>query len=341
MNEETLEEVVVEESAFRRLKRIGVGVNTLVLRNEREVDADGEQMAEWFSSLPRIDKIENLILESTSRLRDVRVVKGLPGLANLQVNGLRIRSLDGLEQFCNGRYINIDTDRNKRRSIAGISQAPIKKLTLQYAKEEDFDAISASATIRHLELGGSPNPPFQKWRDVPIEILGLSKGAFKELACTSDIASLESMTLIGCRRLERITGENDTVRWLVVSSCAKLDLGCVTTFRGLRDLFIVANRRSCTLSSFAHLSHLKILSLEACDIKIDTDELNSAMPSLEQLHILGLNDRKALQLSRLNPNIAISTGREVYRKGAAHPPIDSSRPILGGANSPKHSNRRE
>lgn len=317
MDEEMFGEVVVAEPSFRDLQRIGGDESTLVLENEEGVDVDGDEMASWFRGLPGIDRVKSLVLGPTSRLRDVRVVKGLPRLENLQVNGLRLASLDGLEELRHGQYLNLDTGRNKRRSIAELSRAPLRKLTLQFARDEDLDAIASNRTLRHLELGGSPQSPFKRWTSVPLEFVGLSRCSFKELADTAEITSLTKMTLIRCKSLERLAGDHSRLSWLAIHACAKLDLQTLATLRGLESLFVVDNRKDCPLSAFAGLARLKILSLEACKVKLDLDDLDGALPALEELHILGLDDRKALQLSRLNPAISVFTGIRTYQNGTA------------------------
>jgi hypothetical protein len=316
MDEENFGEVQVDEADFRALKRLKTGDSTIVLENTGGKDVDGEALAAHFAALPGIEKIESLTVDPTSRLRDLGVVKGFPNLLNLQVNGLQLRTLDGLEWFRKGRFLNVDTGKNKRRDLSKLQEAPIHKLTLQYAKEEDFDAIAGSRTLGHLQLGGSPLPSFGEWKKVPLESLGLSSGSFKELADTAGVASLRKLTLIGCRNLEKVAGDNGKVTWLVLTTCGKLDLRTLRTFSGLKSLVVVANAKKCPLSAFAELRELENLSFDACQVPIDLRELGAALPRLKELHHSELKEDEARRLSEASPGVTISTARQKYRDGA-------------------------
>jgi hypothetical protein len=315
MDEENFGEVLVDESDFRSLKRIKTGDSTVVLENTGRRDVDGDELAAHFGALPGIENIESLTVDPTSRLRNLSVVKGLPSLLNIQVNGLQIRTLDGLEWFRKGRYLNVDTGKNRRRDITKLQEAPLRKLTLQYAREEDFDAIAGSRTLGHLELGTSPQPSFGEWKKVPLETLGLYSGLFKELADTAEVPALRKLVLIRCRNLEKLAGDNGKVSWLVISACGKLDLRTLRTFSGLKSLVVVANAKNCPLSAFAELGGLETLSFDACQVPVDLSELGASMPRLKELHHSELKEDEARRLSQASPGVSISTARQTYRDG--------------------------
>jgi hypothetical protein len=319
MDEETFGEVLVDESDVRSLKRIKTGDSAIVLENTGGRDVDGGEIAARFAELPGIENVESLTVGPTSRLRDLGVVKGLPSLLNIQVNGLQIRTLDGLEWFRKGRYLNVDTGKNRRRDIAKLQEAPIRKLTLQYAREEDFDAIAGSRTLGQLELGGSPQPSFGEWKKVPLETLGLYTGSFKELADTAEVPALRKLVLTRCRNLEKLAGDNGKVSWLVISACGKLDLRTLRTFGGLKSLVVVANSKKCPLSAFAELGWLETLSFDACQVPVDLPELGASMPRLKELHHSELKEDEARRLSQASPGVSISTARKTYRDGAPVP----------------------
>lgn len=316
MDDETLGEIDIEESRLRSVTRIAAGIDTISLGNSTQREVDGGDMAEWFSQVAGIEHVESLVLAPTSRLADLRVVKGFPNLRNLQVNSLQIATFDGLKWFRNGRYLNIDTGRNRRRCIAKITEAPIVKMSLQYAREDDLAAIAGCSTLRHLELGGPPRLAFEDWHAVPLEILGLSRSGIRVLADTAQLSTLKKMTLIGCQRLESVTGDNRVVTWLAVRNCSRLDLQTLTTFTNLESLIVVGGPpRPVALSAFAGLKRLRFLSIENRPVEIDVTNLQNLMPLIETLHITSLKADQARNLSRLNEAVVISTARESFRKG--------------------------
>jgi hypothetical protein len=73
---------------------------------------------------------------------------------------------------------------------------------------------------------------------VPIETLSLFGGTLGELADTRHVGRLRKLTLYNCRRLERFSGDNGNVTWMVIQRCAKLDLRTIATFRSLEFLAV-------------------------------------------------------------------------------------------------------
>lgn len=314
---ESPKELEIEESRLDTLREVKTEIKTLVFKNAIGLDVDGSQMAEHLASIPGIEAITSVVVASSSRLRDLAIVRGLPRLLNIQVNGAHIQSLDGLAWFRNGRYLNIDTGKNRRRTIAGIGDAPITKLSLQYAKAQDFEAIAESSTLSHLELGASPQPPFERWEHVPVSALVFSNGSFQEITDTAILATLKKLVLTRCRRLEELTGDNSNVTWLVIQGCRRLRLHTVATFPNLESLFIVGDQSKVALSHLGQMARLATLSFENCKVTIDIPELGASMPRLASLHIAGLGEDQALHLSRANPEISVSNGTHVYRNGVA------------------------
>lgn len=315
MDNSTLGEFELDESEFRSVKRLATNVDTIVLENRGCAGVVGGEIGEWLRQVPGIEHVESLVLAPSSRLVDVTVIRGIPNLVNLQVNSLHVRSLDGLEAFRNGRYVNIDTGGNRQRSIAKITQAPIVKLTLQYAHEEDLAVIAGSSTLKHLELGGAPRLPFEEWRKVPLEILGLSKGSFRELTNSARLLTLTKLILIGCSKMEKFLGDNSVLKWLAIRNCPRLDLEQLETLRSLESLTIVGGKHPLALSSLTSLKALKFVSIDGCPVRVDLANLRSAMPLLETLHISGLKADQVVDLSRANQGVVISAGRQSYRDG--------------------------
>ncbi|HWQ71007.1 MAG TPA: hypothetical protein VN370_01670 [Desulfitobacteriaceae bacterium] len=296
--------IIIEESEIYLLKTIETGYDTIELQNFKGEDVDGDQMAEYFSRLEGIEKVKTLHISYNSDLKDLRIIKGFPNLTNVFIYGYKIKTLDGLEYLTNGSYLYIDTGKNHSRSIANIAQAPIEELTLVYARKDDYEAISASKTIKYIELGYCPHPPFDKWTDLPLEHLKFSLGKFSELGDLALLKQLRTMDIISCRKLERFVGDNSGVTWMLIDSCKKLDLSTIKTFHSIESLIINTNPNEVPLSAFGGLEKLKHLKFIRCKVNVDIMNLREVMPNLEKLFIDNLGKEKKLELSRLNPGLS-------------------------------------
>lgn len=304
--DEALGKITIDEAEINLLKRIDSGYDTIEIINETGQIIDGNMIADYFRQIPGINKIISLEISYNSNLEDLMVIKGFPNLKSIDISGHKIKTLDGLEYFRNGCNLYINTEKNSYRNITNISQAPITKLTLWYEKKEDFDAIGTSTTIKNLELGSSPQPPFDKWRNLPIEYLKLSGGKFKEFGDTTLTKHLIKIFLINCRLLERLVGDNSRVVWMVIDGCTRLDISTIKSFNNLKTLWILKNQIEVPLSVFGALRNLESLKLVKCNLNIDILNLREAIPNLKELHIMNLKKEQLLELRRLNPEVVIT-----------------------------------
>jgi hypothetical protein len=308
-------ELEIDESDDRPAKQVSFDGDTIVFKNSSGRAVSSDDLTARLVALPGIETITSLVVDPSSRLEDLAIVAAFPNLVNAQINGSHIRSLEGLAAFHKGRYLNIDTGANRQRDIASVADAPIVKLSLHYARPQDLEAIARSSTINHLELGASPQPPFERWTHVPISILALSGGIFKELGNTAAIPTLHKLALIGCRRLEALTGDNSNITWLAIQGSSRLRLDTAASFTNLESMFIVGIQQELAFSALGHLERLRTVSLENCKVDLDVASLSATMPQLVSLHIQGLNPDHALQLSRTNPSVSFSTGYVTYKNG--------------------------
>ncbi|MDD4570621.1 MAG: hypothetical protein PHE70_10945 [Tepidanaerobacteraceae bacterium] len=136
--DEVFGRISIEESDIRSLKTIDNGYHTIKLENNTGQEVDGNEIAEYFSRIEGIKEVKTLAISYNSNLKDLMVIKGFPNLLNINVHGHKIKTFDGLEFFSKGSYLYINTDKNRSRSIANISQAPLTRLTLVYCKNRGF-----------------------------------------------------------------------------------------------------------------------------------------------------------------------------------------------------------
>jgi hypothetical protein len=300
------EEIEMEESNYLDLLAIAPSQNTLSLKNDLGQQVDGDAMAEHLSRVEGINRIQTLLIQHSSLLEDVKVVKGLPGLTSLHIFGYRIRTLDGLEWLRANQYLDIDTGSNRKRRITKVAQARVDNMTLEYARVEDLEDIGHSSTIRKLQLSGCTRLPFQDWCSVPLEEFYCSRGKFSEFGDTAHVQSLRTLTLIGCRKLERFVGDNSAITWLMIDNSKLLDMRTIQGFRSVESLTFNGSSPRIAISDFRENRQLRSLNLLNCEVDLDVTDLRSSLPKLEKIHISKLKKVQVLELRDQNPGVSIN-----------------------------------
>jgi len=307
----------LEEWKAEALEAVAPEHDTLVLSNRAAKPVDEVELAAALGGVKGIERVKILVVQPSSRVQDLRFVAALPSLEVLQLQAGGLRSLDGIESFRRGRYLSIETGKNRKRDISRLCEAPIAKLSVQFAKAADLQAIARSTTVRHLEMTSSPPLDLREWRAVPLEILALWGGTIDRLGDTEHVATLRNVTLYGCRKLRRFDGRNGNVTWMVIQVCNLLEWPTLASFRNLQHLAITKIKPRIALSSFAGLPALRSLSLAHCTVAVDDPHLKRSAPKLEELRVSPLEERLALELSRSNPAVVVSNGVSAYRDGIA------------------------
>lgn len=300
-------ELVIEESNFYDLKRIELGYEKIEFTNHLGVEVDSDALVDYLSAVEGVDQIQSLSIDWNSQLKDLKVIKAFPNLRYIKVYGYKIMSLEGLRWFQQGEYIKICTETNRRRRINQISQAPLKRMSLQYARSEDLHDIAECLTLNDLELIRSKELDISKWSRISLESLSLKQGKFTELGDTGEIICLNDISIIGCRSLERFAGDNSRITRLLIDNCKKLDLRTIQTFKGIKFLVVNSCPNEIGLTEIGEFKYLKEISLINCNIKVDTTDLNRHFPKLKELHISNMKKEQAIELSQSNPDILITT----------------------------------
>jgi len=310
-------ELDLEEWQAEALEAVGPERDTLVLSNRAAKPVDEAKLAAVLGRVEGIDRVKKLVVRPSSRVEDVRFVAALPSLEELHLQGGGLLSLDGIESFRRGRYLSIETGKNRKRDISRLCEAPIAKLSLQFAKAADLQASARSTTMRHLEVTSTPTLDLREWRAVPLELLALWGGTIDRLEDTEHVPTLRRVTLYGCRKLRRFDGHNGNVTWMVIQQCDLLEWRTLGSFCNLQYLAITKTKPRIALSSFAGLPALRSLSLAQCTVEVDDPHLKRSAPKLEELRVSRLEERLALEISRSNPALVVSNGVRAYRDGIA------------------------
>ena len=285
---------------------------TAILANPDGIEVDEARLRQELGRLAGAEAITSLVVQPSSRVTDVRFLDAFPALETLELYGLRLRTLDGLDAFVRGRYLKVDTGRNAGRDLSRLAAAPITRLWLNWANAGDLPAVAASTTLRELTIANCPALGFEGWGSVPLESMTLAAGEVGELADTARVPTLRRLILDHCGAFTRFAGDNGGIRWMVIQGCDRLDLETVSTCANLEFLTVVGIKRPVQLSSFASLARVRRLSLLECNAVVEATEL---APGLEELAITGLSGDAAAGLSSANPDVAVSNGVSSYLNG--------------------------
>ena len=312
----------IEEYELKTLKHLDQCYDTLYLSNRAGINIDECELQEILANIDGIERIKSLFIRGSSKVTNLTFIKSMMGLEKLDLNGLQLRSLDGIEWFKHGKSICIDTAKNHKRNIGRISETQITNLFLNLAVPEDIDVITRCTTIKALMLGNFPFIPFDKWRHLPVENMQLWGGSIEEFSNSAFIDSLKTLTLYGCRKLERFVGDNSNITWMVIQVCNQLDMRTINTFRNIECIVINTIKKEMTFSSFQELHRLRKLSLIYCKVIFDTYDLKSTSTQLEEIWIQGVIKKdEAKILSKANPGVLIRNGVWEFKDGM---PFESS-----------------
>ncbi|OAB34874.1 hypothetical protein PMSD_14040 [Paenibacillus macquariensis subsp. defensor] len=301
------QELVLDESQFTQLTHIEPQYDSLKISNPLDTQVNDEALIEHLKQMKGIDKVELLTIDYNSSLKNLGVLIAFVNLKILYVYGQHIQSFDGIEWFSKGEYINIETYRNRRRDISQLSRTKVRRMKLYVERVEDLSAVSGCKFLNTIDIYRSMEPNLAEWEDVPLENISFKKCKFKELGNIAAIQDLTIVNVIGCRSLERFTGDNSKIKRLVVDGCNKLDLRTLKTFEGIEVLIVNSCSDEMNLTEIGGLKHVKHIDFILCNVQVDLINLKEYFPSIESLHISGMKKEYGLQLKQLNPDVQITS----------------------------------
>lgn len=300
--------LVLEETLFTQLLQIENQYDSLKISNQSDIKVDANALTEHLKLIKGIDQIEELTINYNSSLNDLSVLQAFTNLKSLFIYGQQINTLEGIEWFNKGEYIQVQTYRNRRRDISQISQSTIKYIDLFVERVEDLSAIAGCKYLQKLNIYQSMEPDFAEWEEAPFERISFKRCKFKELGHTSAASQgLQEISVLGCRSLERFTGDNSNIRRLVVEGSKKLDLCTLKTFKGIEVLIVNSCTKEMNLKEIGGLEFVRHIDFILCKVEVDLIDLKEIFPSLESLHISGMKEEYGLQLKQLNPEVRITS----------------------------------
>ena len=219
--------IEIDESDYKSIKNIDEH-DRVMINNKLDVALDEKSFFNHLERLKGTDRVVSLGIGWTSHLKNVEIVKLFPNLRILQIWGRNIISLEGLEWFRKGEHITIETKKNRKRNIEKITQTSIENISLSYGRKDDFDVIGKCPFIRKLVIFKSPSPNFYDWKNVPIDYLKFSDGILTELRDISQVKTLKDLFIGACGNFVEFTGDNSSVRQLIVYGCRCFDIRSIT-----------------------------------------------------------------------------------------------------------------
>lgn len=301
-------ELIVDESNFSEIVLLETQYECVTISNQQGIEVDEHAFIEHWKNVGGVEHVRILSIDYDSSLKNVNVLSAFPNVKNLILSGRHIASLEGIEYFKHGEYICMDTYKNRRRNIAQISQTKVNHILLSVERIEDLSAIAECKYLTSLELRRSMQLDLTTWSSVPLNSMVFKRGKFKELGETATIPSLMDLDVLGCRNLERFTGDNSRITRLLIDACKKLDLRTLKTFEGIETLIVNSCTYEMNLTEIGGLKNVKSIDFILCNVQVDLINLKEYFPNIESLHISHMKKEYGMKLKELNPDVHI-TGR--------------------------------
>lgn len=264
---------------------------------------------------PRAASIRTLQILPTSQLTDLRIATALPHLDALFVQGARIETLDGIESF-RGRVVEINTGKNKRRRLGALAGARLQgRLTVLYAHPSDMVAIGACHSLGDLVIAHAPAIDFETLKNLRIESLQVNNCSIVALEDIAKIETLEKLSVLHCRRLERFAGDCGNVRWAMIDASKVFDLRTMAALSGVEFLTLTLAAPA-PISTFFPLQRLKSARFWAKPLALDDRAIRRALPDLEKLEFRAGSADVARSLSADNPGLLVTTENVSFLNGA-------------------------
>lgn len=304
----------IDEAAPRAPAQFPSTEVELEFSNEKNAPPKLPELYERLGSARNREAVRTLVVAASSHAVDLAFLKWFPSVEFLQIYGLRLVSLDGVEQLRTKLVVDVDTGKNRRRSLAALARSQAIKLVLHRAQPGDFEPVARAPALEELAVTGASGLPTNKRWASSVRSLDLHGGSFVELNDLARIPKLRELLIARCGKLERINGDNRNVEWLLIDSCPKLDPASLSTFGNLR--VFTASRCRVTFGAVGELRSLEELMLEGCqlDPKEDPAPLRQ-LPRLKRVALSGVRERRLSELSTLIPHATLSAGDVEYRGG--------------------------
>src|SRR6188768_2071589 len=163
----------------------------LVFTNESGVPRPPAELLAVLRASTNREGVKSLVVRGSSQLSDLQVLNAFPNVAFLRILGLKVLTLDGVETLTGSTLaVVVDTDKNKKRTIAALSQTRTHSLELGHTQPSDLRTAMLLGNLKQLTAGECETLPTEAPWEAPVESLSLKNGRFTKLANLTRIRGL-------------------------------------------------------------------------------------------------------------------------------------------------------
>lgn len=297
---------------------------SLDLRNINWIEIKGNdlfqnnQIENYIKQMEFKEQVKTLSISYGTVLENLEILKYFSNLERFIVMSHTISSFKGLENFSKGKFLLIETGKDKKRSLTSLSSnLTLEVINLEFGNWGDYEAISKCTSLESIAIGNGPAPDFKTWSRVPLKFIKFwDYCKFTELKDMNYLPELQEVMIGACRKFECFKGDNSNIKKLIIDGSKRFDIKSLETCPSLEKLNILGSIPLISLDDFPVLKHLK--TMELVDIKIDFGkfELEKKMPNLEMIYFTKGTKDEIINLSKNNENILVckSNGKG-YIKG--------------------------
>jgi Leucine-rich repeat (LRR) protein len=221
--------------------------------------------------------LETAIRDKLGKPTGALLSSDLNKITELTVQGLSIKSLDGIENLSNLTELNIGY--NEISDISRLRELPnLSIVRLEFNKISDIRALRGLANLTIIMLGGNQVTDINALTGLPnLSYLGLNVNQINDIGPLGKLTNLELLD-IRDNQISNIQSLNDLkkLKWLMLDDNKISDISPVSNFSNLITLSLTTNQ----VSDFNVLSKLSNL----IDLKVEGNTLDSK--SIELLKVL-------------------------------------------------------
>lgn len=294
------------------------GIDSVDIRSGNNDLFQNEHIEKYIEKMKSKEEIKLLRISYGVVLRNLEIIKHFPNLEKFLVDSGAVQSFQGLEHLKSAKYIEIDTEKNKKRSLEGLScTSTLKQIGVEFGNMGDYEAISRCTSLVGLCIGRGPAPDFRSWNKLPIENLKFwNYCKFTELEDMAYLSKLSSVMIGACQKFRCFKGDNSSMKTLRIDGSKYFDIASLKTCTSLGRLNITGSIPLICLDDFPVLENVKIIEL--VDIKVDVGnlELETKMPNLKTLYFnRGGTKDEVINLSKKNKEILVCKSGKGYING--------------------------
>ncbi|CAB1055658.1 hypothetical protein D1BOALGB6SA_391 [Olavius sp. associated proteobacterium Delta 1] len=311
------DEIEIDESSNFSNIKIQKEIESVYLLNDQENDMDMDQFRDNFSRIKNINQIKSMIIDPSSRVKDLLFLENMPNLEYLIIHGKHIENLTGIDGSEKLDFLEIDTVKNKRRNIEALSQTRIASLKLKFAKSQDLEVLNHCPSIKDLEIIGCADFDPELIKEMNIERLDIVRAKNIKLSNFNKLRKLTKLHIAHCNKLSRFENNNENISFLIVQTCNSLDLETIRSFPNLETLLISSCKKPFSMGFINSIKPLNKLTIEYCKLEIPLIDYKIELKNFDHIFITPAKKELLKKLSQLNKDVTIENEKFCFINGVA------------------------